>query len=149
MLFTAFLLVWLLIVVYSDFSRRRVSNRLIFLGFFFVFFDLIEKWPLNIFYLFFTTFFIFLFFYFFYLIGVMGAGDVKFLTMLFMIFPNFNEILFIYLLGTLLSICYSFCFFKKKEQMTFDLYGSGVSKVKNIPYAAFLALATIIFIISN
>lgn len=152
----AFFLFTLCKIVYNDFAKRRIFNFTIIIcfltGTYLVFFGRVG-FSNNFSNSFLSFFMFFMFFMPFYFLGFMGAGDVKYGSVLAFCFGAEN-FLMVLMVSLIITILYS------SLHIFFDKYGFGkISfsstnqaseiKRKNIPYGAFLSMASIFHILKQ
>jgi len=151
---------WLLLVAYFDFRVRRVPNWLVLSGLAFAALALTEgrqpfglTWASALI----ASLATFLFFLIFYVIRVMGAGDVKFAGIL-ALWVGVMPFAIIWLMASALAGLHALLFILSKRQPLPSLllkliHGPALNdpskavKSKQIPYAAYLALSAIAWLV--
>ncbi|MGE8396335.1 MAG: prepilin peptidase [Comamonas sp.] len=143
-------------IVYSDLTKRKIFNlatAIVFLlGSYLIFIESLG-FSKNYSYSFASFFIFFLFFLSFYIFGLMGAGDVKYGSVLAFCFGGEN-FLIILIFSLMLSFFYSYSISVIEKYGFKNFYFPKSNEVKflsrrNIPYGAFLSMASIFHILKQ
>lgn len=143
-------------IVYSDMAKRRIFNLTIIVSFLtgsYLVFSGRVGFSGDFIYSFMSLFVFFIFFILFYFFGLMGAGDVKYGSVLAFCFgaENFLMVLMVSLIITVVYSSLNIIFHKYgfREFSFSDNNQVSEIKRKNIPYGAFLSMASIFHILKQ